>query len=116
MRFMPQSSVMSAIVILDRGFRASSFFSDAARARLVSWDIRLPPFTGPVYHMARIRETPVLAAPFRKRRRGCGAPFLGCAGVRARARIFLKKLLTMQAAGAIIISVAESDRYADVAE
>ena len=56
MRFMPQSSVMSAIVILDRGFWASSFFSDAARAPWSVWTPSPPPFTGPVYHMARFHK------------------------------------------------------------
>ena len=47
MRLIPQSSVMSAMVILDRGFWASSFFSDAASARLVICDmsVRLLPYS-----------------------------------------------------------------------
>lgn len=58
---------MSAIVILDRGFWASSFYSDAARARLVSLDTIPPPFTGPVYHMARFHKILLLTVPPKRR-------------------------------------------------
>ena len=42
MRFTPQSSVMSFIVILFSGLRSSSFLSDASSARFVVCATRMP--------------------------------------------------------------------------